>query len=108
MRHAFHLAGRFAPDLTRRLHHQPEAVHVALGQVATAGVEREPAIGPRQVLRRQEPLRLLGRAEAVLHERHDHTAGEVLVRLDHLNVGGADAGHRPEAAGERAEVGGSV
>ena len=40
---AGHLVGRLAAELAHRLDLQLEAVHVALGEVAAAGVERQRA-----------------------------------------------------------------
>ena len=49
---AGHLRGRLAADLAHRLDVQLEAVHVALGQVAAAGVERQLAARARAGCRR--------------------------------------------------------
>ena len=83
---------------------QLEAVHVALGEVAAAGVERQPPVGASRLSDREEVVGLLGGEEAVLDQAHEDAAGEVLVALHHVDVLGRDAGHLVELRGHRGEA----
>ena len=86
-----HLARRLAAELAHRLDLELEAVHVALGEVAAARVERQAPARREQVVEREELVGLLGGEEAVLDEAHQDAAGEVLVALQHVDVLGPDA-----------------
>ena len=83
-------------------------MHVALGQVAAAGVEGQQAGGRNQVLEREQFVCLLGSTEAVLDDGHHHAAGEVLVALQHVDVPGGHLGHLVQPRRQRGEAGGRV
>ena len=103
---ARHLAGRLAADLAHRLDDVAEAVDVGLAEVAAAGVDRQPAVGPLEVAVGDEVVELLRLAEAHLGDGHQHRAGEVLVELGDVDVGGLHAGPLPQLSPDVAVVGG--
>jgi hypothetical protein len=78
-------------------------VHVALGEIAAAGVERQPPGGGQEVLHHEEIVGLLRGEEAVLDQAHEHAAGEVLVALHHVHVARAEARHLVELRRHRGE-----
>ena len=78
-------------------------MHVALGEVAAAGVQRQVAVRGQETLLDEVLVAAVRRAEAVLDEAHQHPAGEVLVALQHIDVAGAHPGHLVEARGEGLE-----
>src|SRR5260370_22871216 len=80
------LTGRGPAHLTRRLDYQLESVHVALGQVSAAGVDRQPAAGPGEIFERAEIHHLVRMTKAVLHETRHHRAGEVFIDLRDIDV----------------------
>ena len=82
-----------AAYLAHRLDHQLEAVHVAFGQIAAAGIERQPPGGRDKIVEREKVVGLLGFEETVLGQRHHHAAGKVLIALDHVDIGRSDPGH---------------
>src|SRR5215470_12603374 len=99
-----HLAGRLAADLPHRLDHQLEPVHVALGEIAAARVERQPSLRREQVLHLEEVVGLLGGEEAVLDQAHEHAPREVLVALHHPHVLGLHPRHVVELRRHRGEA----
>ena len=91
------LVGRGPAQLANRFDLQSEAVHVALGEIPAARVERGAPVGSDEVVEREHLVRGLVGAEPVLDERHHHSPGEVLVRLHHVDVVRANSCLRPHA-----------
>src|SRR5215813_3557330 len=60
---------------------QLEPMHVALGEIAAARVQRQPSLGREQVLHLEEVVRFLSGEEPMFHQAHEHAASEVLVAL---------------------------
>src|SRR6266481_1282127 len=87
------LARRRAAHLAHGLEHEFKAMHVAFGKIAAARIEREPPGGRSKVLEREKLVGLLRFEKAMLSQRHDHAAGEVLIALNHADIGRAETRH---------------
>ena len=87
-----HLSGRLAPHLARPLHNQGQPVNETLGQIPSAGVQWEIAIGPLDSAPFDERSALSSLAEPKVLDRHQYLTGKVLVELGDVDVGGSKAG----------------
>ncbi len=83
-------------------------MHIALGDIAAARVEREFAVRRGQVLQRAQLHDAVGIAEAMLDQAYRHCAAEVLVNLHDIDVLGSDFRHFVQTRRERPEMRGCI
>src|SRR5580700_7436807 len=79
-------------------------MHIAFGKIASAGVERKAAGRRNKVFEGEKVIGRFRLEKAMLGQRHRDTAGEVLVALDHSDIGGTKAGHAIEVWRDRIEA----
>src|SRR6266511_3791422 len=75
------LGGGCTSDLADGLQDKVDAVHIGLGDVAAACIDRKPASRCREVVEGHKLVDVVGLAEAMLNDRHQDAAGEVVVEL---------------------------